>query len=443
MLLANKQKNYKIMVYAIFTIGIFCMHIPMKYFNDDLTVLPSVETMSLFEFFVQRLYSNGKVLTDVFANFFYRFPIIVWKVFDTVVYLLIARIIAKTFTEDTWQDAVTVCLLIGLFPFWYLSTAGWVATSTNYLYPMLCLLAVASFVKRVSQGKRVRVFQCILAGCATVYATNQDQAAMILIGGLLLYLLYAVVVKADRKTIRCVSACLGFAVISYGVMFLLPGHINRMNSTTELNRWLPEYVEWSLPKKIYKGYTSTVANLFFHNVKLFDLFCLLVLLLSATNAKIANRIIGGVPFASVIGIHLLGGKNFVVYPSYAGGMPELAGVSSGWQGIAILLLTVFAVLCIFYTVFACTANRQNRWLLLLLLGLASGSRIMMGFSPTIYASHARTFTYFIYALILCNLIVFKEIKRKNHLWLVGVGAAVAMLLNVPSPFYWQYAVIGS
>ena len=165
--------------------------------------------------------------------------------------------------------------------------------------------------------------------------------------------------------------------------------------------------------------------------------------MSATNAKLANRIIGGVPFASVIGIHLLGGKNFVVYPSYAGGMPELAGVSSGWQGIAILLLTVFAVLCIFYTVFTCTANRQNRWLLLLLLGLASGSRIMMGLSPTIYASHARTFTYFIYALILCNLIVFKEIKRKNHLWLVGVGAAVAMLLNVPSPFYWQYAVIGS
>ena len=441
MIMTSKKINYKFVIYAVFTIGILCMHFPMEYFNDDAGVISSIETMNLLEFFVSRFYSNGKILTDVFANLFYRLPMLVWKFFDTAVYLALAYLIVHTFTEDTWQDVLTVCLLIGLFPFWYMSTAGWVATTTNYLYPLFCLIIVCSFIKRIKIGRHIGVAEYILVGCAVVYATNQDQAAVILVGGLLLYLIYSIVFGADKRIIRCVTACFCFSLFSYGVMFMLPGHLNRMDSTAEMIRWLPEYENWSLFKKFYKGYTSTAANLFFNDVKLFDLFCFLLLLLSVRNEKYTNRIIGCIPFLSVLGIHLIGADRFVVYPPYTGGMPELPGFGSGWTGIAVLMLTVVVVFSVFYTVFSCTTDQNSKWMLLMLLFLACGSRLMMGLSATIYASHARTFTYFIYALIICNLIIFKELKKRDNSWLIGIGAVIAMLLSAGSPFYWQRIVM--
>lgn len=442
MTLSSNEERIKRFLYLAFTVAVFCMHLPMQYFNDDLTVLPSIESKSLWDFFLLRFYSNGKIFTDVLANFFYRFPLIFWKLFDTAVYLLIALLIVKTFSDNTWQDVLTTCILISLFPFWYMSTAGWVATTTNYLYPMLCLLVVASCVKQLANGRLPSIPEYICAACCILYAANQDQAAMIMVGGLLLVLLYCAATKASRNILTRIGGLLGFTVVCYLILFMIPGHIYRMRSTAEMSVWLPEYADWSIFKKIYRAYTSTVATLFFHNVKLFDIFCFLLLLSSAQSQKAFQKIVASIPFFVVLISRLIGCKYFVVYPSYAGGMPELAGFEAGWPGIAIVLVTVCAVLSIFYTVFVCIPSQRSKWLILLFLILGAGSRLMMGFSATLYASHARTFTFFVYMLILSNLTLLKELRKENSpCYYIGIGTMIAAMLYIPSPLYYQQLII--
>lgn len=432
----KNEKQY--LIYILFSAAVFCMHLPMAYFNDDLSFLRSMESTSLPGYLLSRFYENGKILTDGLAGVFLQLPMMVWKVFDTVVYLLIAVLIVRNFTEGTWQDTLTVCLLLWLFPFWYLSTAGWIATTANYLYPVLCLLTVIDLLRGMRSGKRIRVWEYLLGGLAIVYAANQDQAAAILIGGLLLYLCYAVFTKADKKSIFRIAAVLLFSLASYLILFFLPGHINRMSDTAEMERWLPEYANWSLLTKLYHGYTSTVACLFFHDVKLFDLFCLLLFLLSVSTPGVIPKIAGGVPLGAILVIHLMGKDKFVIYPSYAGGMPELLPLSCGWKAAVVLLLTLLVIGCGVFTICKCVKDRSKKWLLLLLLVLSAGSREMMCLSATLYASHARTFTYLVYGLLLCDLIILNELRqRRQSMWYIGLGCGIGMLLHAASPLVLQ------
>lgn len=438
MVLRVNKNEKKYLIYILFSAAIFCMHLPMAYFNDDLSFLRSMESTGLPGYLLSRFYENGKILTDGLAGVFLQLPMMVWKVFDTVVYLLIAVLIVRNFTEGTWQDTLTVCLLLWLFPFWYLSTAGWIATTANYLYPVLGLLTVIDLLRGMQSGKRIRVWKYLLSGLAIVYAANQDQAAAILIGGLLLYLCYAVFTKADKKSIFRIAAVLLFSLASYLILFFLPGHINRMSDTAEMERWLPEYANWSLLTKLYHGYTSTVACLFFHDVKLFDLFCLLLFLLSVTTPGVIPKIAGGVPLGAILVIHLIGQDKFVIYPSYAGGMPELLPLSCGWKAAAVLLLTLLVIGCGVFTICKCVKDRGKKWLLLLLLVLSAGSREMMCLSATLYASHARTFTYLVYGLLLCDLIILNELRQRNKsIWYIGLGCDIGMLLHAASPLVLQ------
>ncbi len=61
----------------------------------------------------------------------------------------------------------------------------------------------------------------------------------------------------------------------------------------------------------------------------------------------------------------------------------------------------------------CVRTRANKYLILMFLLLAAGSREMMGLSVTIFASSYRTFTFFMFALICCSVILFREIKSSK------------------------------
>jgi hypothetical protein len=64
------------------------------------------------------------------------------------------------------------------------------------------------------------------------------------------------------------------------------------------------------------------------------------------------------------------------------------------------------------------------------VGLAS--RVMMGFSPTLFGSSFRTFTYLLLLMQVNCILIFKEILRKNNkiasmvVLLVAVGLAAYM-----------------
>lgn len=408
MFVVTKEQRYKCIIYTFFAFLILIIHIPMTYVADDLMMAPGVTDETLWEHFVTRYLYNGRICTDVLANAFYRVPMVVWKVFDTGIYVVIAMLISYLFTKNTYKEVLAVCGLILLFPFDYLSTAGYICVSTNYVYTILGILLILVPIKSTLDGVRVSVWGHIVSLFSIFYVTNHDQTAIVLIGGLFLYLIYVKTMKADKKLVHIIVGYFLASVCCYIFMFFMPGHINRMTSTVEMETWLPEYAEWTFVKKVYHGYTSTVAHIMYNNVKLFCLFCLLLFLVALQQKSVKNKLVAFIPVGAMLFVNVIGKQYFIHFDFV---LPELLTLGEHIWNIVPLLLSGVILICIFYTVCTAVDKNTNKWLLILLLTLAAGSREMMGFSATIYASSYRTFTFFLYALIVCCLILLEELRR--------------------------------
>ncbi len=422
----KKENVFRCLIFLIFAGLLFCMRIPVTYIADDAMVAPTITDQTLLENFIAHWTDNGRIFTDVLANMFYRMPIVVWKIFDTGVYCLIAGLIAKLFTPNTWKDLLNVCILLFLFPFYYMASAGYIATSANYIYPVLCLLVILLPITNTLHNRQTTKPIYIAAVIAVLYATNHDQTAMVLLGGLLLYLLYNIITKADQKIIKNAAIWFGFSLASYIFMFLMPGHIARMSSTIEIDYWLPQYVDWTLFDKIYHGFTTTMATLLYHNVELFLLLCFMLFLAALRQESIIKKIIAAIPLMIIFVGRFIGTGHFVVYYDYACNMPELLPYT---ESILPITLAIAAVASIFYTIWNCVDSLKRKCMLTMLMILAAGSREMMGFSATIYASSFRTFTFFLFACILCILILLNELREDYHhknLYYMGLGSILFM-----------------
>lgn len=424
----KKETIFKGVTYLIFAGILLYMRLPVGYLSDDAAVSTIVNEQTLWENFVIHWEENGRIFTDVFANMFYRMPFIIWKLFDTLVYCIIATLISKIFTKDTWKDLAISCALILLFPFWYMASAGYVASSANYIYTILCLLGIMYHLTLVHNERQVPKVLYVTSPVCILYATNHDQTAMVLLGGLLLYLIFCVVTKVKKQILQNTVLFFGASIASYAFMFLMPGHIARMSSTIEIEYWLPDYVNWTLFEKIYFGFTSTMATLLFLDVKLFTLLCFMILLIALRQTAIHKKIIGAIPILIIFFSNYIGVDKFIAYYDHTLDLPELIPYS---VSLLPILCALLAVISIFYTVITCIDHLERKCLLVMLLILAAGSREMMGFSPTIYASSFRTFTFFLFATIACILVLLNELKdsdatnnneKSTSLWYVAIGA---------------------
>lgn len=424
------EKTIKFFIYVAYGMFFFWEHYHLGYVGDDLIMGPGVDTYTLWENFVWHWDYNGRIVTDVFANIWYRFPsMMYWKVFDTGVYIVTAMLISRIFTKNTWQHVLIVCGLILLFPFNYMESAGYIATSANYLYPLVGVLCILRLFVYILENQKTPFYMYIAVALSIIYTTNQDQTAIALLAGLVIYLIYCRVTKADKRLTRNITGVLAGSLVAYGFYFVLPGHLGRMTgeSTEEMDIWFPEYADWTFGDKVFHGYTSTVANALFNDVLLVTLFAALLLIISLRQKSPFKIFIGSVPFVGIAISHFMNKGQFIYYFPRSIGMPELMPI----EVFAFpFLLSIIILGCLFWGIWLNVDKLENKLLLTLLLVLAAGTREMMGFTATIYASSFRTFTFFLYAIIVGCIILLNELeddKEHKHLWYMGVGAILALL----------------
>ena len=419
----------KICVYLCFAVYMFLIHYPLPIQGDDALISPYAGVWDIGEHFFTLLHFNGKIFTDYLAFLFFHIPYTLWKVFNTAVFVLIALLLSYLLTDNTQRDAVLSCSLIAVFPMWYLGSAGYIATSTNYLYPIAGILIIACQLKDVCCSEKVNCWRHLLSLPVVAYILNQDQAACILVGGLLLLLLYSIFLTPNKskQVISWVAGYFAVAFIGYVIMFLLPGHLNRMNNPVEMELYLPEFANWSIWQKLLRGYASTVANVFFYDTTLSVLFCFLLFVLCHYKGSLSDRVISVLPLCGFLLISAVGNQRFIQFDN---NLPDLRPLSSfgGFVGFC------FSVICLFSIVYSVckVVSIKNRWLLLGLLILGAGSRLMMGFSATLYASSYRTFTYLMFALIGCCLLILRELKNLPNQSAYCSGAAgviISLLLK--------------
>ena len=177
--------------------------------------------------------------------------------------------------------------------------------------------------------------------------------------------------------------------------------------------YLPQFAEWTLSYKLFRGAATTCANLLFARQSLFVVFVLLLIVYIVRKNKKYTWC------AVLLAVLLLGAYTlefgwFIHYPLYAGGMPDLQDIAVYPYGILASTALLLLLLCAVYAVYV--ADRQLGIVLFVLNILGFGSRIMMGLSPTLYISSYRTFTAQLFCFILCNVVLINALisNRKTE-----------------------------
>lgn len=391
-----------------FCFFLYLFHDPMTLVSDDWTNIAAYGRSldAVKEGFTSRYYGNGRFLTDTLAFLLYIMPFSWWKIFDIAAYVLLLIKLWTLFTDRT-PKMLTVCsVLIVLFPvFTFMGSGGFIATTSNYVYTIIALLFAITPLVQISKNKpKIHVLTFIISAIGLVYASNHEQTAVI---GIAVFLIAAMISgkrlfidhdSESLKLFRVSCIYLVFSLILFIFMMRTPGHVARSAGSIEITAYLPQFAGWSLPFKIYKGMTTTFAYIFFEQITLFRIYCLVltavVFVRSRKKVIYSAMLIAVLVFIEVMSeIH-----EFIIYPSYGFGLPDFDQIDKHPESF---ILSILILLLILLSILALRESATDLCITLLGLFISGfGTRVMMGLSPTLFASHLRTFT----ALLFCFIV---------------------------------------
>ena len=321
---------------------------------------------------------------------------LLWKILDIVIFTSLPVLLCGLLGV-TGRGRWFVTGLVLLYPFADMASAGWIATTTNYLWPLWGVLVIGTVLKQLRCGRKVPVWEAAAALLACAYAGSQEQAAVLLLLLLGMEVLHYISEKCMKQPL--LYALCGIDIISLIYIFSCPG--NAIRSAQEMAGRMPEFADFTFAEKLYMG-LANVERIFI--AELDPVYCVvaavLVLLVYRKTGDYRKTLLAGIPALLLFGQAVVR----VSHPSLKKVFvrPEQT-THWDWHALVTYMPLVFLVLSVWGILYALWQLADGAWkhylwtAFLLAGGFATGA--VMGFSPTIYASANRPYLYLYFVLI--------------------------------------------
>lgn len=436
-----KTKNNK--NYILFFSVIFCLHLCMRTnFGDDSDYFLNIlGKNSMAEFWKIRYHGwSSRLIIESVLVYLVHAPF-VWKILDSLIYVLLAKTIAELLdlTGNEKGESLILSLLM-LYPLTNMSSAGWMATTLNYLWVAAFMLYSLIPLSYILKKKKVTLFQWITCSLAALYASNQEQACacmcLIFFCALLILLFH----PKYRKNHAGTGMILFLLVICMGnLLFILtcPGNANR--SVHELSTSIDavNYARYSSIDKIILGYKNSMVSIFSAKDFVLPLF-LLVLLIAVIKrmglCSLYSALLSLPFFISMLRFFPLESMYEILFITNSLPLTDNTNYMLK-EPYASLLFWIFILLLILLSLLAISTDFSELMHMLFVLGCGLGSSMILGFSPSYAYSEKRTLIFFYFALIYCTVYITKkhltflsENKKAYQITRYALSSAVVIYL---------------
>ncbi len=396
----------------------FLLHFLMGFdYHDDPNYMKMAQSYELFPFLVNSYMSWSSRLVIFFANWFLlgHLPAIAWRILNPAMFAGIGILISLLITS---KPTLKLNWIITFFLFSYsfidMRSAGWVTTSVNYLWVAFFALLAIFIAQKHLAGQPVKLYANVLGILSVLYASNQDQMAVVMF----VYFLVVSALALHRKRLHWFLP-VGIFITVANILFALLSPGNAIRQSVEF-KWFVDFDMLSIIDKLEIGFSATMERLVFRPDLLFALFCLtLAIVVMRRNPSWIHRILGLLPFFTVFyfgflisaGFPFLQGMQYHITEKGFITLENFTQIRSYIPFLVIGFVTVM-VFSLVLSVF-----RERKGLLaagILLLGFLS--RMVMGFSQTVWASSSRTMMFLYLAFILCiGLLLDEEIRENSEI----------------------------
>ncbi len=386
---------------------------------DDEYFLEQVTNKSVLSFALSR-YSwwSSRVIIEFILCAVLKTSKYLWIFFEAGMVALAGYSISRIFVKDNKKENnVMLLFMILLYPLNVMNGAGWAATTTNYMWPLAtCLFALVP-IKKIWSNEKIRWFEYPLYSIALIYAGNQEQSCAILVGT---YILFSVFMIIKNKKIHPYMIVQNLLIIA-SLIFILTCPGNYARNEKEVIDNFKDFEMLTILDKIGLGLTATNALLVGQGNIIFLMFTGLITVYIFSNYKESlYRIIAVIPFLSIVLLSFMPSitgtifsflVSFKKYFVMEGVMLTAANSNNLFYTLPVIFAFI-NFMCVILSIMLIFKNLKNNIaLLVFLVGLAS--RLIMGFSPTIFASANRTMIFFEFSMIIVSILIWQELIKKN------------------------------
>lgn len=402
---------------------------------------------SLAAFLVQQYQGwSSRTVIEGFLCLFSSLPRWVWRLCDSAVItalgLGLARLLggpadapALAGTARARDGWVLACAL-WLYPWWYLSSAGWVATTMNYLWPLaglcLALCTLAGYGGRAAR---------VLGLLGLVYAVNAEQSAVLALMLLAGYGIYCCFVRRPLPRLFFVQAAIAAAGLVY--MLACPGIQARTHN--EVVSYYKDFAMHSFLARAEAGITGALSELFLDRNLLYTLF-LLVLAAAVwqQSRNLLYRLLALVPLAVQLSLG-------VFFLSYRDRFPALRDMVEAARGVGslhvancnqpaaylpfLLLCGCFAIVC--GCLYLALGHTVQAYAALVVLLSGCCTRAAIGFTPASAVSGARTGFLFAMAAAVCTALLARRLTLRRPWQKLLAAALLLPMLGIQFISLWE------
>ncbi len=411
--------------------------------NDDIYFRDVFTKMSLPEILHKRYVEwSSRTLIDLLLYVPIMFPVL-WKVADILILSSITMIICSL-VEANEKERWYCCFLVLMYPFKDMVSAGWITTTVNCIWPLWGLLFISLYLKKCIKNQKIKWYEYIICAVVLVFTCNQEQVSVVM----LTIVVIALVTQLKKKQFKNPFLYMTLVINIASLIFIQTCPGNNARFYVEATNRVPEFFDYTLLQKLCLGLLNVMRVFIAELNPLFWVVAvtLMVLVYKKTHHYL-KTMLAALPVL-LLAAHSILISMFPVLKEIF--VVPIQTFDVKWLGLhtILFLLELFAV--IFGVIYAMHQLldkwRGEFWAMLFILGAGFATAVVMGFSPTLYASANRVFTYFYFSLIfVCGYCVcrnrFRISFQKIEGLLIKTIALIWVLSNVLENLQFLYEVV--
>lgn len=340
-----------------------------------------------------------------------------WILLEALMVTLVGYSISKLFVKDNKKENhIMLVSMILIYPYTIMHQAGWAATTINYMWPLATCLFALIPIKKIWYGEKIRLWEYPLYSISLLFAGNHEQASSILVCTYVLFTIIMIVRDKKVKPYMIVQSVLAIC----SIIFILTCPGNYVRQQEEMRRFI-DFGMLTFLDKFVLGFTSTFGQILANQNIVYTLLTSLLAIYVFSNYKEKlYRVISLIPVVSMLVFGHFSSITFDIFPNLEifyellttkDVLLTVANCNKLYYTFPIIF-TFINFICIGMSLLLLTKKcKNNIAVLIYLAGLAS--RIIMGFSPTVFVSKTRTMIFFDFAMIIISFLIWQELNKKK------------------------------
>jgi len=392
--------------------AIMFQHLSLRGANDDVFFSKALESRGLVDFLLYRYDTwSGRVTLEGLLTATIGIETF-WKIIIPTSFIVLVCSISKLATNSVgFYTTISAAVILLLTPRMINEDSFfWVTGAYNYIIPFSLAIYSLSVFSSMKRG----VINSTLSILALLIASFSEQSAIFL----LLISILMLALKKVRLSWYSIIYILVLTICSL-IMFSAPG--NSLRFAAESATWMPGFREYSILTKVMFGIDRLASTYSMpYNIPIFCLSAVLIYLNRGRKLGFLHLASCFVIFTYMVLslITSLSGHGLSRFffnwlsPDLLYPWPEKFSSLSGWAN---MLFTMIYSVCIMFNSALLIRGLDRTSVPLIAISCGMASVVMIGFSPTVYASYFRVaYLLHICAVIaLCSAVHNEILHRKG------------------------------